>query len=160
MRWLAELRENWVLLMVALIWLSIPVGLVWGAAAVVLQCERVDAARPTCTLITTRDVRAVGQIDFPAAELVGAEVEASTDSDGDTTYQLVLQLERGPLPFTEAYASGRDDQDANAERVRQFVADRTQASLLISEDNRLTNYLIAGVMVAILVFVAVVFVRA
>ncbi|MBL8046830.1 MAG: hypothetical protein JNL09_09825, partial [Anaerolineales bacterium] len=81
------------------------------------------------------------------------------DSEGETTYRLVLELERGPLPFTQNFTGDYPEKQANADLVRQFVADRAQTSLLVSEDHRLTNYLIAAVMTAILIFVAKIYVR-
>lgn len=155
MRWWYELKEALPLLALGAFWLIFPIALIWTAVAAELRCERSQAARPACVLTTFHDLRATVQIDFPTSELLGATVEESTNSDGDTTYRLVLELERGPLPFTESFSGGRAEKQANAELVRQFVADRTQTALFISEDNRLTNYLIAGVMGAIFVFALV-----
>lgn len=160
MRWWREIREHWQLLALAGFWLIFPVALIWTAVAVELRCERnSQAARPTCVLTTFHDLRATQQVSFPTSELLGAQVEESTNSDGDTTYRLVLELERGPLPFTADFTSNRPEKQTNADLVRQFVADRTQTSLMISEDNRLTNYLIAAGMVAIFIFVGVLFFR-
>lgn len=156
MRWWRKLREHWHLLALGGFWLIFPVALIWTAAAVELRCERnSQAGRPTCVLTTLHDFRATRQENFPTSELLGAYIEESTDSEGDTTYRLVLELERGLLPFTDDFTGNAAEKQANADVVRQFVADRTQASLLVSEDNRLNNYLIAAVMTAIFIFVAV-----
>jgi hypothetical protein len=156
MRWWRELREHWHLLALGGFWLIFPVALIWTAAAVELRCERnSQVGRPACVLTTVHDFRATQQMSFPISELLGAYIEESTNSDGDTTYRLVLELERGPVPFTESFTGGRSGKQANADVVRQFVANRTQASLLVSEDNRLNNYLIAAGMTAIFIFVAV-----
>lgn len=163
MRWWREIREHWQLLALAGFWLIFPVALIWTAAAVELRCERSErnsqVGRPMCVLTTWHDLRATQQVSFPTSELLGAQVEESTTSEGDDVYRVVLELERGPLPFTADFTSNWPEKQANADLIRQFVADRSQSSLMISEDNRLTNYLIAAGMVAIFIFVVVLFFR-
>jgi len=158
MRWWHRLRESWPLWGLVAFWLIFPLALIWTATKTDLRCER-QAARPLCTLETFHDLRASTQITFPPGELLGAEVEESADSDGNTTYRLVLLLERGPLPFSPTFTGGYAEKQANAEAVRQFVANRAQPSLFITQDQRLTNYLIAAGLVAFLVIAVVVIFR-
>lgn len=98
---------------------------------VTLTCERDDANRPNCVLITTwmewRELRV-----RPLPQLSTAYVDESCDEDG-CTYRVMLSTNFGDLPLTSAYSSGRTEKERKAQQIIAYLRDDTQPTLTMTE---------------------------
>jgi hypothetical protein len=113
------------------------------SATVTLECARPEAGRGRCAL-TTAGPLGTDMIEILLSEVQRAEVEASASSDGDDTYRVVLQTERGPVPLTSYFSSGRDDKQARADQINAFLRDPAARSLSVTQDDRWFGYLLGG----------------
>ena len=90
---------------------------------------------------------------FPLETLKGARVAESRDSEGDTTYRLMLLTTGGEVPFTSYTSSGRSGHQDRADAVNRFVEsgeptlDVVQSGRLI----RIAGLFFAGVGVLLLI---------
>ena len=108
-----------------------------------LTCDRTASTVLECQLSTT------GLLDTQTtaiAQLLGAEVQTSESSDGDT-YRLLLKTERGEVPLTEVYSSGRRGKSRKAALINAFVSNPSQTSLTIQQDDRWFAYPFGGIFV-------------
>lgn len=84
---------------------------------------------------------------FPLESLLGASVQESRDSDGDTTYKVIIDTDQGTIPLSGYSSSGRKQHQENANRINAFVNGQTpelsvkQSGMLI----RVIGIVFAGV---------------
>jgi|GEM_PF-959205 len=116
--------------------LFLAVGALAGAligGETILTCDRTAPAQ--CDLSQRRLIGAQSE-QFPVAELQSARVREKRDSDGDRTYQVVLELQSDDLSFTPYSSSGASHHRAQAARINAFIADPNQLTLTVREDTR------------------------
>ncbi len=115
--------------------------IIFVAQLAVLDCYR-ETVTPTCEIrrqfLGRNETIAIGT---PRR----AFVQESTDSDGDSTYRVAIESDRGTYPIVTYHSSGRNDKRQQRDRIEQFIADPNQTSLSIAIDNRWWSYPFGGV---------------
>ncbi len=111
------------------------------AQVAVLDCYR-ETDVPTCEIrrqfLGRNETIAIGT---PQRALV----EESTDSEGDSTYRVAVESDRGTYPITTIHSSGSAGKRQHRDQIERFIADSSQTSLVIAIDNRWWAYLFGGV---------------
>ncbi|MGD1907331.1 MAG: hypothetical protein ACFB0C_15285 [Leptolyngbyaceae cyanobacterium] len=106
-----------------------------------LDCQRFNSTQPDCTLthasLRRTNVEAISQLQ-------GADVIRSRDSDGDSTYQVILLTPKDEIPLASVRSSGARDKRQKAEQINQFLASPQQQTLTIVQDNRGLAYGLGG----------------
>ena len=96
-----------------------------------LSCTRSVQVEIKCSLVTTwMDLTQLA--DKPLAPLSSAYLDESCDEDG-CTYRVMLRTAREDLPLISSYSSGSIDKQIKVDQILAFLADRSQASLKISD---------------------------
>jgi hypothetical protein len=109
------------------------VGVAVGGETV-LRCDRTSPPAQ-CQLSSFNLLGHRRDQAFDIASLQGAEVQTSYNSDGDTTYRVVILTGQGPIPFTESYSSGLANYRQQASEINQFVQMPTTPSLHLHQSN-------------------------
>lgn len=114
----------------------------------ILKCDRSNP--PTAMLQGTCQLTATRLLDsktteIPLNELRQATIATRTDSKRKRTYQVILQTQRGEVPFTFYSSSGLGDHHAIANQINAFLKNSQQATLLVKQDDRWFGYLVGGV---------------
>jgi hypothetical protein len=68
---------------------------------------------------------------WPLADLKAAEIETSSDDEGDPLYRIVLQRKEGSIPFRDYYSSDALWHKTRAARINQFLQDPTEPQLVL-----------------------------
>lgn len=111
---------------------------------VTLECER-HGSEPGC-VFERKGVFGSKHRTFQIEQLVEARVATRIDSDGDPSYQVVMQVddETFPFPFTFYSSSQQRDHADIARDINQFIENHDAPSLLVSRDGRRFAYPIGG----------------
>jgi hypothetical protein len=123
-----------------------------------LECKRIEPRLVACDLITSS---MLGKHVTPIStgELLGAEVEINSDSDGDS-FRIVLGTQHGKIPFTDYYSSARKQKAQTADQINVFINTSTEASLKVYQDDRWFAYpfgIIFAVVGACIIFLPIEF---
>ncbi|MDF1515785.1 MAG: hypothetical protein P1S60_18405 [Anaerolineae bacterium] len=97
--------------------------LLFGQVAT-LECERQIEARPSC--IVSRSLAGFTYKEQAISGLIDAWVDASTDSDDDPIYRVVLETDQGSIPLTTFYSSGRQMKIQAATSIDSYLVNREQ----------------------------------
>jgi hypothetical protein len=93
-----------------------------------LHCVRSGSKQIDCNVThKLLGYQALGQTRVTAIQK--AEVDESTDSDGDTTYKVVFITPKGRVPLTSFSSSGYNAKADLAHQINNFINDSGQASL-------------------------------
>ena len=84
----------------------------------ILQCERVEPTLVSCVK-QVKWLSIVPRAEERIPGLQGAWVDESCDDS--CTYRVVLITERGNVPLTDYYSSGRQSKEEKAARINRFV---------------------------------------
>lgn len=137
-------KGGWVfLLMGALMVVTTPIWLVLLGQTTVLSCERGLSERPTCRL--SRSIFSIVTSDRPLEALTGAGVRESTDSDGDTMYQVVLETGGGDVALTRHRSSTYGPKVRQVEEINRFLADPASSSLAVRSEGTV-GWIVSGVL--------------
>ena len=60
-------------------------------------------------------------VAYPLQDIQGVRVTDSTDSDGDKSYRVELQLRTEVLPLSALYTTGQSGKEAIAQEIRRFL---------------------------------------
>jgi len=146
---LLQLRPSgpWILVAIGLVMLAASPIWVWTMGqATVLSCKRVAEARHQCRL--SRSVLGISVSGEPLEDLTGARVGQSTDSDGDTTYRVVLEAGRRDVPLASHTSSGYNKKAATVQEIERFLSDADIPSLEI-RDAGIVGLIVSAVFVLI-----------
>lgn len=129
------------------VFLAVGLAVMWFMGAqTTLVCERPEPRAGTCTLTQINVFGRVNRSEsLRLTEIERADVQVSEDDDGDDTYRVVLRTERGTVPFTDYYSSGRNDKREIADRLNAFLEDGAARELEVSQDDRLFASIFGGV---------------
>ncbi|MGF1499673.1 MAG: hypothetical protein ACFB8W_23040 [Elainellaceae cyanobacterium] len=112
----------------------------------VLECSRTEP--PTnqgdCALISNGFLGSDSR-SFLLSEFQGASVAEKRDDEGDMLYRVELQTERGVVPMTEVWSSGRRNKQAIASEINAFLQSSTVAELNVDQDDRMIGLLFGGI---------------
>lgn len=135
------------LFLFGLIFVGVGLAVMWFMGAqTTLACARPGPRTGTCTLTQTNLFGRVNRAEsLRLTEIERAEVQVSVDDDGSDTYRVVLRTERGTVPFTDYYSSGRTDKRETADRLNAFLEDDAARELEVSQDDRLFASIFGGV---------------
>jgi hypothetical protein len=106
-----------------------------------LECQRLSSAQLDCTL-THASLRRTNSEAI--AQLQGADVARYRDSDGDSTYQVILLTPEDEIPLASVRSSGARGKRQKAAQINQFLADPQQQTLAIVQDDRRFAYGLGG----------------
>lgn len=138
-------RSTWILLAIGIVMVIASPLWVWAMGqATVLSCDHADDGRAQCKL--SRAVLGITIGDEPLEGLTGARVGESTDSDGDTTYRVVLEAGGRSVPFTNHTSSGYSRKAETVNDIEQFLVDPSAPSLEI-RDAGTTGFIVGSVFV-------------
>ncbi len=127
--------------------LIVALTLILNAKLTTLTCRRVEPTQVACNLMS---VSLLGKqtTSIPTGQLQRADVQVSTDDDGDDVYRIILVTKtKSIIPLTEVYTSGESDKRQDADRINRFVNDQSQMSLTIQQDDRLGTAIFGGILV-------------
>jgi hypothetical protein len=104
----------------------------------ILECLRSEPStnQGQCQLISQGIIGSKTTKTIAIKSLQGAKIEESRDSDGDSTYRVVLLTQEGNIPFTKDYSSGKFGKEKNMNEVRNFLSNKNQTSLKLKQDDR------------------------
>lgn len=100
-----------------------------------LECYRLTANQINCNL-TNASIRATQIQTFDNNQLQGADVVRYRDSDGDSTYSILLLTETENIPLTKVRSSGARGKRRKVEKINAFLADSEQQTLKVVQDER------------------------
>jgi len=124
-------RSTWILLAIGIVMVIASPLWVWAMGqATTLSCDRVNG-QARCRL--SRSVLGISVTDDPLETLTGAHVGESTDSDGDTTYRVVLETGGRSVPLTNHTSSGYSRKAATVDDIEKFVSDPSIPSLEVHD---------------------------
>ncbi len=109
--------------------IDLAVLVVFGQAAT-LTCNRGWAEAP-CVLERTLFGFPLKAVSLDS--LRSARVDESEDSEGDTTYRVVLVMREGEQPLTWYYGSGRQSKERFVTEVNAFLATPSQQTLEVTD---------------------------
>ncbi len=113
-----------------------------------LTCRRPEPSLARC-VVSNSSVLGLFRTTTPVEGLSGAYVHSSTDSDGDTTYQVILLTADGEVELTGHTSSGFEDKDAVVQAINAFLADPLARELSVQQDERLFGAIFGGIFVAV-----------
>lgn len=128
-----------------LIFVAVGIGCgIWIGKLAVLQCQRLGSGGE-CQFSTRGLIGSASVTTFDVANLQGARLEVSEDSDGDDTYRVEFQVRGEWIPLAGVYSSGYARKDEAVQSINAFVANRSQASLTVRQDDRFFAILFGGI---------------
>lgn len=110
----------------------------------IMTCSRFANLDGVCAIKET-GILGVDIKKIPLKSLHGAEVESSTDSEGDTTYRVILKTNRGNIDFSSYSSSGYSEKEYIASNINNFVKNTSQQTVTVEQDERIFIYLFGGV---------------
>lgn len=116
---------------------------IWIGKLAVLQCQR-SGSGGECQLSTLGLIGPASVITFDIADLQGARVNVSEDSDGDDTYRVEFQVRGEWIPLASVYSSGYSKKETAAQSINTFITNRSQNGLTIRQDDRVFAILFGG----------------
>ncbi|NER34155.1 MAG: hypothetical protein F6J93_08950 [Oscillatoria sp. SIO1A7] len=121
-----------------------PVTIAAFAKVTTLKCDRPEPERVICELTSSGFVSEnVTLIE----DLQGAKIQSSTDSDGDTSYKIVLIANNNKIiPFNNVSSIGgtTDSMNENVDKINFFINNVAETSLTAREDDRFIVSLFAS----------------
>jgi uncharacterized RDD family membrane protein YckC len=140
----------------SIVFILVGMGVLLLSSSATLTCER---AADACTLERTSVIGGSSE-NLVLGEVQSAFVEERRSGEGGATYRVVLETDRGTLPFLQSTSSGRKAKDAVAQQINGFLGDPSAPSLVARQDDRsvpiLFGSLFAGIGVLIALFGATV----
>ena len=125
------------LLGVMLVFIGI-IGFVLFNSKVTLTCMRPSNMPHQCEIVSTAKLRTHKQ-QIRLAEITGASIERSTDwlrrRGSRTTYRVVLNTKRGPVPLTEGTSTNLRQRQRTVDQITAFLRNRTKPTLEITESD-------------------------
>lgn len=143
--WILQLRPRGgvtLLVIGVLMLLSLPLWVYFLGRTTTLTCERPPSGSPRCAL--TRTVLGLTVEEQPLEALSGAYVSDSRDSDGDTTYRIVLLSGRQEIPLTNYWSSGYRKKQNTVNEINAFV-EKTRSPTLEVQAGTSAGWIVAGV---------------
>lgn len=104
-----------------------------------LECDRTP---PSQCQLSHRYAWGDRTQQFAIESLREAVVDERRDSDGDRTYQVVLELQNESLDLTPYSSSGAQRHRNYAEQINRFLANPSQTTLEINDDARIWGLLL------------------
>ncbi len=105
---------------------SILVFILFGQS-ITLACNRLNTMNPSCTL--SRILIGFTLKEQTIDELHFARIAENTDSDGDSTYRIILETGEGNVPLRSYSSSGRQKKADVVEEINAFLKDNRQPTL-------------------------------
>lgn len=110
-----------------------------------LKCERVEIQQISCQLIRQG---LKGKKTINVSQVYSTELGISEGEDGDT-YRIELNTSEGIIPLTEVYSSGSKNKRKKIRQIDNFISDKNQTSLQITQDDRLFAYPFGGIFIIV-----------
>jgi hypothetical protein len=108
-----------------------------------LKCDRSTSNQVACEL-TSSNLLSKHITQIPSGQLVSADVQESSSSDGNT-YRVLLLTKSGTIAMTEFFSGGTDiNHQKDADKINDFLKSPDQSSLRISQDHRWFAYPFGG----------------
>ncbi|WP_373478460.1 hypothetical protein [Geminocystis sp.] len=108
-----------------------------------LKCDRVETQQISCQL-TRQGLK--GKEIINISKLYSTELGVSDSDDGET-YGIKLNTSEGIIHLAEGYSSGRKNKLQKVEQINNFIADKTQNSAQIKQDDRVFAYSFGGIFI-------------
>ncbi len=96
-----------------------------------LMCDRVESNRIDCQLTSAFLGIVLSETEIRQVQSAEVEVINPITWDDTYTYRVTLVSNRGNVPLTSWYTSGRHDKERMADRINAFIASPIQPSLEI-----------------------------
>jgi hypothetical protein len=111
---------------------------------ITFSCHRSITEENTCQL-TVSGIMGCKTTLIPLANLRSAEVETSSDSDGDAIYRVVLLTKAGKIPLNRVWTNFNYDlKQKTAKKINDFLENQTKRSLLVEEQPSWLLYFIGS----------------